>query len=272
MTNRKSGRTIGSTPRTKQNPGPVDIRATLQASILRNASSSFAESRIEPGDLRIALKAIPQHRLVVFVVDTSDSMGEGSTARISVAKGAIMSLLNTAYKSRDKVCMVTFQEDQARTVLPPTGSIDIAREKLRKLPIGGSTPMAKGLLECWNIIRRERQHDPYGRPILVLISDGSANAPIDRGNDPEDEIIELSRRMAADNIPAIIIETGSRKSSRLMSSIADTFDTDCYRTTKLKATRVIEMVDAVNETDERTKMGRNLQPLRPVLFQQDHQG
>ncbi len=228
--------------------GPVDISASLQAAVSRCSTNENTGLNIINTDLRVALKTAPQHRLIVFAVDTSDSMGEGTTARISVAKGAIMSLLNTAYKSRDKVSMVTFQGDQARTVLSPTGSVDIARKKLKELPIGGSTPLAKGLMECWQLIRRERKHDPFGRPILVLLSDGSANTPINRGADPETEIIALSQKISADDIPAVIIETGSRKPSLLMKTIAEAFGTNCYRTAQLQANRVIEMVDAVELT------------------------
>ncbi len=224
------------------------MSATLQAAALRETLSTRTAFSVKPDDLRVSLKSVPQHRLIVFAVDTSDSMGEGTTARISVAKGAILSLLNTAYKSRDKVCMVTFRDDRARTVLPPTGSVDIAREKLREMPIGGSTPLAGGLLECWNIIRRERQLDPVGRPILVLLSDGAATTPITRGNDIENEVIELSQLISADHIPAIIIETGSGKPNRLMQAIAAAFHTTCYRTARLKAARLVAMVDALDQT------------------------
>ncbi|PLX78932.1 MAG: magnesium-chelatase subunit D, partial [Desulfuromonas sp.] len=49
-------------------------------------------------------------------------MGEGATrSRISVAKGAILSLLDQAYLNRDKVCLITFRDDEADIVLPPTG-------------------------------------------------------------------------------------------------------------------------------------------------------
>lgn len=34
--------------------------------------------------------------------------------RMNAAKGAALSLLNEAYKSRDKICLITFQGDRAQ--------------------------------------------------------------------------------------------------------------------------------------------------------------
>ena len=241
---RRNGRTISSEPLQAGNVAPLHLPDTLLAAASRRTLDGAGEFTIKPADLRQAIRSVPQHRLIVFVVDASDSMGEGTTtARIAVAKGAVMALLKTAYVNRDRVCMVIFQDGQARTVLPPTTSIDLARKQLRSLPIGGSTPLARGLMESWRIIKQERQADPSCKPLLVLVSDGEANAPIGKSNRPDEEVLELSQKIAADGVPAIIIETGSAQSNRLMQQIADTFRTTCYRSSELRVARLVELVE-----------------------------
>ena len=241
---RRSGRTIGSEPLPAGKVAPLHLSDTLLAAAVRRSPGNTENFKVKAADLRQSIQSAPQHRLVIFAVDASDSMGEGATTtRIAIAKGAVLALLNSAYIKRDRVCMVIFQDGQARTVLPPTTSIDMARKQLRTLPIGGSTPLARGLLESWNIIRRERQADPTGKPLLVLLSDGEANAPISKSKNPDDEVLEISKKMAADGVAALIFETGASRMNRLMQQIAEAFQTTCYRSSDLKVSRLIELVE-----------------------------
>ncbi len=244
----RTGRAIGHSPLTPERPAPVDLPATILAAAARTAATAERGIVLERQDLRVTDRAIPRHRLIVFIVDASDSMGEGTTTtRMAAAKGAILTLLKTAYLSRDKVCMITFQDDRAVTFLAPTGSVDTARERLRRLPVGGSSPLSRGLMEGWRVIRRERHKDPAGRPVLVLLSDGAANTPVDRSLDAATEARGLARRIAEDDIPAIIIETGAGRTGGLMQDLAAIFKTTCHRTGRLDSGRVLRMVEAAGQ-------------------------
>lgn len=223
---------------------PLHITASLQAAAARTDTAPHQFPALRTEDLRQAVLSQKRQRLFVFVVDTSDSMADGTTAsRIAMAKGAVLSLLNRAYISRDRVCLVTFGDDRADLVLPPTGSIDMARKKLQALPVGGSSPMARGLLESWKVIKRTRQKDGATKPLLILLSDGAVNAPISRSAEPQEEVIALAGRMSADGVPALVIDTGASQPGGLMTKLAESFGTTCRGIEQLRRRTIIETMD-----------------------------
>ncbi|PLV52928.1 hypothetical protein X011_07620, partial [Mycobacterium tuberculosis variant microti OV254] len=100
--------------------------------------------RIRADDVRRAIREGREGNLVIFVVDASGSMA--ARDRMAAVSGATLSLLRDAYQRRDKVAVITFRQDQARVLLPPTSSAHIAARRLARFDTGGRTPLAEGLL------------------------------------------------------------------------------------------------------------------------------
>src|SRR5207249_10255986 len=111
--------------------------------------------------------------LIVFVVDASASMD--AEQRMAATKGAILSLLQDAYVRRDRVAVVIFKNRTAEVVLRPTSSVSLARRRLEKLSVGGTTPLTHGLMAGYKVVKTELLRDQTIRPLLVLISDGRGN-------------------------------------------------------------------------------------------------
>lgn len=61
---------------------------------------------ITQSDVRAKRMARKAGSLIIFIVDASGSM---ALNRMNAAKGAAMSLLQEAYQSRDKICIIPFQ-------------------------------------------------------------------------------------------------------------------------------------------------------------------
>ncbi len=115
---------------------------------------------------------------MIFVVDASGSMA--ARDRMAAVSGAALSLLRDAYQRRDKVAVITFRQDSAQVLLPPTTSAHIASRRLTRFDTGGTTPLAEGLLAARDVVVRERVRDRARRPLVVVLTDGRATG----GPDP----------------------------------------------------------------------------------------
>jgi magnesium chelatase subunit D len=189
------------------------LDATVRSALLRRFGTVAPPTRLEicHADLRKKLYLHPRRTLIVFVVDSSDSMGDdGTYARIKAAKGAVLATLGHAYRKRHRVAMVVFREETATVVLPPTTSLALAQRRLRTLPTGGATPFADGLMLAWRLIRTERRKESECRPMLVILSDGEANVAHDPERNPTEvmaELMAIAARIGADSIPSLCIDT-----------------------------------------------------------------
>ena len=172
------GRRIGAEPATS-GAGSLHLVETLMAAARHQTPHAGGRRRVQlrAEDLRVATREGREANLILFCVDASGSMA--ARKRMTAVKTAILSLLLDAYRRRDRVGLVTFRRSGADVALPPTGSIDIAAARLEELPAGGRTPLAEGLELAAKVILRERVRDPRTRPLLVVVTDGRANAGAD---------------------------------------------------------------------------------------------
>jgi magnesium chelatase subunit D len=173
----KQGRYVKSTLHRGRNDLALDatIRAAAPYQSLRkaNATSDLA-LHITEADIREKVRERRVGNFLLFVVDGSGSMG--AHRRMVETKAAIMSLLLDAYQKRDKVAMVVFRGQEAAVVLPPTNSVDRAAKLLADLEVGGRTPLTQGLGEAANVLRQVQRKDPSVIPLVMVMTDGRANA------------------------------------------------------------------------------------------------
>ncbi|AUH43701.1 putative cobaltochelatase [Streptomyces sp. CMB-StM0423] len=198
------GRTTGAR-RPRGALGTLHLAATVQAA----APHQHARGRRGPGlvvrrdDLREAVREGRESNLVLFAVDASGSMG--ARQRMGAVKGAVLSLLLDAYQRRDKVGLVTFRGGDAELALPPTSSVDAAAVRLERLPTGGRTPLAAGLLRARETLRVERLRDPARRPLLVVVTDGRATG----GQEPVGRAARAARLLAAEGVASVVVDCES---------------------------------------------------------------
>ncbi len=136
---------------------------------------------------------------IVFVVDGSGSMG--AHQRMIAVKGAVLSLLNDAYRRRDRIGMAVFRGQTAEEYLPMTRSVLTAYRRLEEMPTGGRTPLTKGLLKGIEMLERSR--DASTEPVLVLLTDGRRNTK----EDTEESIRRIAGILSSKGIRTIVIDT-----------------------------------------------------------------
>jgi magnesium chelatase subunit D len=197
---------------------------------------------LRAGDVRLSVREGKEGNLVLFVVDASGSMA--ARQRMSAVSGAVISLLRDAYQRRDKVGVVTFRGSTAEVALPPTGSVDAAAARLRRLRTGGRTPLADGLLKARRVLEIERLRDPRRRPLLVLLTDGRATST-GTGGDPMRDALRAAGLLASDAIASVVVdcEHGPIRLG-LAAKVATALDGACLRLEELSADQVAGVVRA----------------------------
>ncbi len=156
--------------------------------------------RLQPSDVRRAVREGREGNLVIFVVDASGSMA--ARDRMAAVSGATLSLLRDAYQRRDKVAVITFRAQEARLLLPPTTSAHIAARRLSRFDTGGQTPLAEGLLAARALVVREKVRDRTRRALVVVLTDGRANA----GQDPLGRSQSAAALLVAEGAAAVVVD------------------------------------------------------------------
>lgn len=195
---------------------------------------------IHSGDIRTRIREKRTGNTILFVVDASGSMG--ANQRMKAVKGAVCSLLNDAYQKRDKVGMIAFRKESAELILGITCSVDLAQKKMAVLPTGGRTPLGAGLMLAWDVLHGAAVRDRDILPVVVLISDGRANAPKGEKR-PIEEAKRWARKLGESGAKCIVIDT-EKDFIRLglARQVAEEMHADYFRVEELNAERLVGVV------------------------------
>ena len=155
--------------------GDISLFRTIISAIIKGHIRD-RKPLIRYDDLKIAVKKTYSRLIILVVLDTSTSMKYMLPWLIR----AIIKLKLLAWRKRDKVGLIVCSGKEAEVLVYPTTNINIIMRKFRYIKLGGSTPLADGMLKALYIIKRERLRNPDIMPLVVLISDGLANIPLKR--------------------------------------------------------------------------------------------
>jgi len=266
----------------------IALDATLRAAALRQAAPGHGSLdsgdldgdldgnldgnlalRLDWSDVRAKVRRRKVRSTVLFLVDASGSMGAGE--RMGEAKGAVLSLLSDARRRRDRVGLVSFRGAEATLLVAPTNDIREAEERLRLLPVGGATPLARGLEVARDTLRR---HAPRGKEqaLLVVISDGKPNRGSSRRASAQQhredeareafhngrstgaclleirsaaalrEALEVAEEIRRSGVKSLVVDTAERGRHNQMPRLAAALGADYVRLGELCAAELVQLV------------------------------
>lgn len=169
------------------------IPDTMRAALIRGKDEPFQLSR---DDLRKPVHEEQSGRWVLFVVDTSGSMGV--SGRMSAVKGAMLSVLSDQAR-RDRVALITFRGSGADLALRWTTQAAEAEAAIRNAPTGGRTPLAHALQLANELLSQEKRGE------LVLFTDGRANVPLTPGGEGWNDALTTAAQLKP--YPSVVVNT-----------------------------------------------------------------
>ena len=204
-TDLKQGRYVrAELPKAKVEDLAFDATIRAAAPYQRMREANGCALNIQKEDLRQKVREKRIGNTFLFAVDASGSMG--ARERMRAVKGAIFYMLQDAYQKRDRVGMVAFRRKKAEVLLPITRSVDLAQKCLAEMPTGGKTPLADGLATALLTLARLNKKDSELEPILVLVTDGRANA-VEGNEDPVASAIKMAEKIRKAKITSVVIDT-----------------------------------------------------------------
>jgi len=233
-TKRKRGRYIKAEP-ANGDASDLAFDATVRAAAPHQVHRDRSQLALalRSSDLQRKIRVRRAANLVVFVVDASWSMAVAE--RMEATKGAIFSLLTDAYQRRDRVGLIVFQKNDATLILPPTNSVDLARQALTDIPVGGKTPLAAGLTLAFNVINQEKRLHPDVMPLMILLTDGAGNVSM-TDQSPQQEAYGVAALFQEQHIRSIVVNMEHVAFDQgLAQQLADRMGAPCYTHAELKA-------------------------------------
>jgi magnesium chelatase subunit D len=180
------------------------IRAASVHQLQRGRAVQNGAMVLRIDDLRGWPKRGPGGCLLLFVVDASGSMA--ARQRMRQTKSAILSLLLQSYQRRDRIALLAFRGIGTELVLPPTCDLHSALRAVERLPVGGATPLALGLLEAKRLAHRQQRRQPRQPIWLILLTDGRANIAL-RDGDPWTDTLTAGRALKSHGLQSLVIDT-----------------------------------------------------------------
>jgi Mg-chelatase subunit ChlI/Mg-chelatase subunit ChlD len=158
-------------------PTDIHIPATIREAARKQKNRekpSETMLKISLEDVREKLRSYKAPLTMIFVVDLSGSM----LFNLEAVKEALLKLHGDAYRFRDRVGIVALKGIGAVVVQHPITNLRVVANKLLNLRVSGYTPLATGMFKAWEVLKEARRRDSSTVPVMVIITDGSANVPL----------------------------------------------------------------------------------------------
>jgi magnesium chelatase subunit D len=190
----------------------IAIDATLRAAALNSKkkdNSNNLKVEIKNQDIREKVRKHKARASVAIVVDLSGSMI--NEKKVNKIRGILDRVIKNINRNRDKLSVIGFKGQGSEIIIPNTKRPSSFLDKLNKITVGGTTPMAAGLEKAFEILKNEKKREEF-IPMLILLSDGMPNVGLDdsnlkkvRGN-PVKDVLAIGQELGENGIYTIVID------------------------------------------------------------------
>ena len=194
----------------------IAIDATLRAAALHSNNKQNKESHgnnlkvnIQTNDLREKIRKHKAKASITLVIDMSGSMI--SERKINRIRGILNKLIMNINKNKDKLAVVGFKGQESEIIIPNTKRPSSFLDKLEKITVGGTTPMAAGLEKALEILKNEKKNGEF-IPMLIVLSDGMPNVGLknsfikNTNGSPINDVLAIGEELGENEIYSIIID------------------------------------------------------------------
>ena len=214
--------------RYRQREGEIEdiaIIPTIQKAAIRSRIVGQNVLVIDRKDLCEKIRRRKRPAFISIVFDTSTSMTQHG--RAYAARKVMDSILLDIYQHRDRISIVRFSGHSAEIELTVTASVDRGRDIISKLEFGGTTPLFFGLMKGVQILREKTKGERECMLVLLLITDGGANVPLNPLMSIEESLGAVSAELRDVGILTIVIDM-SFGNSPMPGHIAEKCGGVCY--------------------------------------------
>ncbi len=184
-----------------------DATVRAAAPYQRNRRGADGEGvKLEKQDIREKVRQKQISSTFLFLLDTSGSLIIRN--RMSKVKAAMISMLSTHYVKRDRVGLMTFNEDAIELILQPTRAVEQLEPIIDSIAVGQGTPLSAALVKVYEYMMPYTLKHPDEKCHIVLITDGKATEAMDSYKNPIDEALEISKMVNIPNSDWIVIDSG----------------------------------------------------------------
>lgn len=140
-----------------------------------------------------------------LVVDIGSSLDE--EMKIRCVLPTVRSVLQAAYERRDQVSLVTASGNRAAILVNFTTDVEHASMRLRSIKFGGLSPLASGIVTGYEYLSKKVGDRGAAIPILVILTDGTANVPMYPGGHIRRELDRLLMHLSKGKALILIVDT-----------------------------------------------------------------
>jgi len=200
----------------------IAIDATLRAAALHSKTKQNKNSQeneldqkeglkvtIQPSDLREKIRKHKAKASIAIVIDMSGSMI--SERKVNKIRGILNRIILNINKNKDKLAVIGFKGQGSEIIIPNTKRPSSFLDKLEKITVGGTTPMAAGLEKALKILKAEKKQGEF-IPMLILLSDGMPNVGLknsyikNTSGNPVNDALAIGKELGENAIYTIIID------------------------------------------------------------------